>query len=388
MRRHGIWSEQWVFYLTTALLLAAVVVRSLLLDDESILVQALVMLSAWLFLFRAAERFLPGRSILFWIYLALQDLLVLALLFLPGFPDFYAGLSFVLAMQAVQRVGARTAAACIGLFVLLLSVPLVRNYGPANGVSTLLIYAAGDAIFAVYAQAATRARLVRTNNLALAQELKEKNRQLELYATERERLAALRERQRLARDLHDSATQTVFSMTLTTQSAQLLLDREPARVGAQLDRLNQLAQSALAEMRVLVSKLDRSQPAERGLAAALREHLGHPELENLTVSVEVQGDQLLTPAEEQGLFRIAQEALNNVVKHAQTNRAWVRLCLDDSPSIEIEDRGCGFEAETDPERGGVGLRSMRERSAEIGWHLEVASHPGGGTRIRVEKRAA
>ncbi len=387
MRRPGIWSEQWVFILTTALLLAAVVLRSILLYDESELFQALAMLSAWLLLFLAAERFLPGRSILFWIYLALQALLILALLFLPGFPDSYAALSFVLAMQAVQRTGLRATAIYIGLFLLLITAPLTRIFGVANGVATLLIYAAGDAIFAIYAQAATRARLGRAQNVALAEELQEKNDQLELYAIKLERLAALRERQQLARDLHDSATQTVFSMTLTTQSALLLLDSDPPRVRAQLDRLNQLAQSALAEMRMLVSKLDRGQAAQRGLAVALRGHLSHPELENLAVSLEVQGDEWLSPAEVQGLFHIAQEALNNVVKHAQTNQARVRLCLQEPPWMEIEDRGSGFEMQVAQARGGIGLRSMRERAAEIGWQLDISTGPGAGTRIHVEKRA-
>jgi signal transduction histidine kinase len=88
------------------------------------------------------------------------------------------------------------------------------------------------------------------------------------------------------------------------------------------------------------------------------------------------------------LFRIAQEALNNVAKHARTDRAWVRLCLDEPPWMEIEDCGCGFDVESGQERGGVGLKSMRERAAEIGWKVEVVSHPGSGTRIRVEKRSA
>jgi signal transduction histidine kinase len=388
MRTRGIWSDQWFFYLTTALLLGAVVLRSILSYDKPILFQALAMLAVWLLLFLAVERFVPGRSMFFWVYLTLQTLLILALLFLPGPADSYAALFFVLSMQVVQRAGLRAGAGWIGLFVLLPIVPFTQIFGVANGTANVLVNAAGDIIFAVYAHAAARARLARTDNLALAQELQEKNHQLQLYSEQLERLAALRERQRLARDLHDSVTQTVFSMTLTTQSALLLLDREPGRVGEQLDRLNQLAHSALAEMRVLVSKLDQEQVAEGGLAAMLHEHLTQRRLENLEVSLQVTGSTRLKLAEELGLFRIAQEALNNVVKHAQTNRAWVRVCLEKPPWMQVEDRGCGFDGKPTEESGGVGLKSMRERADEIGWNMQVDTRPGAGTRIRVEKRSA
>ena len=118
----------------------------------------------------------------------------------------------------------------------------------------------------------------------------------------------------------------------------------------------------------------------------LREHLTQRKQENLQVSLEVRGRSGLNPPEEHALLRIAQEALNNVVKHAQTNRAWVRLCLEEPPWIEIEDRGCGFDAGRDLERRGVGLKSMRERADEIGWRLRVTSRPGAGTCIRAEKR--
>lgn len=118
----------------------------------------------------------------------------------------------------------------------------------------------------------------------------------------------------------------------------------------------------------------------------LHEHVIQRRREDLKVSLDVRGSTRLKPTEAHGLFRIAQEALNNVVKHAQTNRAWVRLCLEEPSWMEIEDRGCGFDVDPDHERGGVGLKSMRERADEIGWHLQVTSSLGAGTRVRVEKR--
>ena len=182
-------------------------------------------------------------------------------------------------------------------------------------------------------------------------------------------------------------TQTVFSMTLTTQSALLLLDREPARVTAQLDRLGQLTQNALSEMQLLISELKPEEAGGRGLMADLRRYLagGHfPD--DLSIDLEVQGGQSLRPAEEQSLFHIVQEALNNIVKHAQTRKAQVRLHLTEPMWIEIEDQGRGFDlqhAQGDSRR--LGLHSMRERAREIGWDLQIKTSPGAGTCVRVEK---
>ncbi|MGE5262134.1 MAG: sensor histidine kinase [Acidobacteriota bacterium] len=389
MKYHGIWSSAGVFYLTTALLLTAVVLRSILVYGTSpVLPQALFALIAWSVLFITEREISRRLTNYFTFYLFFQTALTFFLLSLPGSPDSYAVLFFTLSMQAVPRQTLPVAMMWLCLFVALTAVAIARAYGPVQGVVYGLIYGAGIALFASYAHAAERARSGRTHNEKLARRIEEANRQLQQYSQQVERLAATRERQHLARDLHDSVTQTIFSMTLTTQSALLLLARDPSRAGAQLDRLNQLAQSALAEMRVLVSRLDRDAVAERGLAAALRELSSRPEMESLDMSLEVQGRQPVRGAEEQGLFRIAQEALNNVAKHARTDRAWVRLCLDEPPWMEIEDCGCGFDVESGQERGGVGLKSMRERAAEIGWKVEVVSHPGSGTRIRVEKRSA
>jgi signal transduction histidine kinase len=240
-------------------------------------------------------------------------------------------------------------------------------------------------LFASYGLAARRATQAHQRTLALMRELRDVNYELEAYSGRLERLAVARERQRLMRDLHDSVTQTVFSMTLTTQSALLLFERDPALVGAQLQRLAELTQAAQSEMKALVSELRPSQE-EAGLAAILRRHLaGHALPDDLSVSLEVQGDQRLSPAEEQGLFRIAQEALNNIVKHAGASRAVVRLRLEEPLGMEIADQGRGFHPDRDNNPQGLGLAGMRERAVGIGWNLQIVTAPGAGTRVVVEK---
>lgn len=376
-----------VFFLTVALLFAVVAVRALLdVVHTPLLRPVLGLLLLWLTLLLGSA-FLPyGRPRRFSIYLSVQALLAIGLMLLSG-GDYFAALLMILAMQAMRRFPPQQGARWIALFALLLLWPLTRTYGLWQGLAYTLIYSAGSALFASYALAIQAAQAAHAANRDLLTRLEDANRQLQRYAAQQERAAVTRQRAALARDLHDSVTQTIFSMTLTAQSALLLLERQPERVSSQLDRLHDLAQSALAAMRTLVSEL-RPPPLAAGLAAALRQHAAQRQVtDNLTVELEVLGEPgaHLSPAEEQGLLRIAQEALNNVVKHAGVAQACIRLHLVEPLWMEITDRGQGFAAEqTGPGRG-LGLVGMRERAAEIGWRLTVDSAPGGGARIRVEK---
>ncbi len=390
MKHSAAWSSQWIFYLTASFVFGAALLRSLLIfRDSPVLSHVLGLLMTWLVLFASETAISRKWSRAFVIYLALQTGVVVLLLSRPGFTDFFAVLFYILSMQVAQRLPLKRAAVAIGLFAPLTALPLVKTYGALQAIAFALLYTAVNVLLAAYALTTRRAQAARAQNQGLMQQLQEANRQLQAYSKQLERLAVTRERHRLARELHDSVTQTIFSMTLTTQSAVLLLDRDPGRVGAQFDRLTQLAQSALSEMHMLISELRPEKVAEGGLIAALRRHLAdRPLPENLVVSLEVEGDPLarLRPTEEQGLFRIAQEALNNIVKHARASQACIRLHLAEPVWIEIQDQGQGFDLRQARNSGRVGLISMRERAVEIGWDLQITTSPGAGTCVRVEKK--
>ena len=278
------------------------------------------------------------------------------------------------------------AAILIGLSTLVTFVALIRPYGAVDALALAVVFFGGTVFLGAYIWSTRRAQVIQNELQSLAGKLQEANHQLEYYSRQHQQLAAGRERQRLARELHDSATQTIFSMTLTTQSALLLLERNKPQVAVQLDRLDLLAQNALSEMQVLISRLAPDRLAAGGFEATLRQHLAdRHELENLSVTLKVEGCQPLEPAEEAGVFRIAQEALNNIVKHAGVAQAVVRLHLAEPFWMEIEDRGVGFDARQARADGQMGLSSMQERAEEIGWHLQVSSSPGTGTCVRVEK---
>ena len=200
-------------------------------------------------------------------------------------------------------------------------------------------------------------------------------------------LAIVEERNRLARELHDSVTQTIFSMTLASESARILLERDPSRVPARLDRLHELAQSALTEIRSLIFQLRPITVADAGLLPALKQHtLERRRQEGLDVSLHVEGQGELPTDWEAALFRIIQEALNNVVKHARTDKATISLWLkDDVVRLKIEDDGSGFvPASVNSSAAGLGLTSMRERAELIGGIFLLQSESGKGTTIEVE----
>jgi signal transduction histidine kinase len=195
------------------------------------------------------------------------------------------------------------------------------------------------------------------------------------------------ERNRLARNLHDSVSQTVFSMTLTAEAARILFDRDVSRAVAELDKLQVLAKSALVEMRSLVFELRPTAVTEKGLILALRHHLVTLDRQHsLVVSLQVEGEPQLTDLEAQRLFRVIQEALNNVVKHARTDRASVALESRDGHVLaRIEDDGQGFTPATVSSGGhGIGLSTMRERVEMMGGTLVIDSSPGAGTRVTVD----
>jgi signal transduction histidine kinase len=202
---------------------------------------------------------------------------------------------------------------------------------------------------------------------------------------ERARQAAvLEERQRLARELHDSVTQALYGISLYAEAAgRALADGEVEPATAHLQEIRETTQEALGEMRLLLFELRPPLLEEQGLAGALRARLQAVEARaGLEVALDCHGEERLRPEQEQELYRLAQEALNNVVKHAHARRVRVRLeIVQDGATLEVADDGVGFEPPLAGGRG-YGLTGMRERAERLGGALHVESTPGAGTRVR------
>jgi PAS domain S-box-containing protein len=209
----------------------------------------------------------------------------------------------------------------------------------------------------------------------------------ELRAQEVE-LAAGRERAYLAQELHDSVTQALFGMTLTSRAAEKLIATDPQAAAEKLAQCRELAQEALAEMRALIVEMRPGSLAEDGLVGALRKHVAAVEgRTGLPVVLEADEIGSLTPELEEALYRICQEALHNVVKHAAAHQAGIQLRREGSRvSVTISDDGIGFDPATAAgERSGhLGVAGMRTRAERFGGRLEIDSSPGSGTRLSVE----
>ena len=338
------------------------------------------------------EAWSPSPAWLPFLYLLLQAGLVTGLLLNWVVQDFYALLFMALSMQAVLFFGRRLGFLCITAFTLAMAGPLAAaEEGWLFGLVMMLNYGGLCFLLGGYAHQVGQAQRARRHNQRLLGELQATYRQLQGYAAQAEDLAAEQERGRLARELHDSVTQTVFSMNLTVQSACLLLERDPGRAAGQLERLEELAASAMREIQALISQL-RPTPAAHlaveGLPVALHRLAAERQVrDGLEVAVEVSGKRVLVEAVAAGLYRIAQEALTNVAKHAGTQQATVRLRLAGKGScLEIEDGGIGFDPQSARDQEGHhGLAGMAERARELGWKLSIESQPGRGTRVRVEE---
>lgn len=211
--------------------------------------------------------------------------------------------------------------------------------------------------------------------------------QAEEALRQREREKAItEERNRLARELHDSVTQALYGVTLYSEAAagHLALGHTD-RTAEHLQELQDTAQEALAEMRLLIFELRPPILEELGLVAALQARLQAVEgRAGLRTEFKTNAEERLPPDVEEGLYRIALEALNNALKHAQARNIKVHLRQDErTVTLEIADDGIGFDLATARERGGMGLSAMEERAAELGGRLTVESAPGSGTRIIV-----
>jgi PAS domain S-box-containing protein len=195
--------------------------------------------------------------------------------------------------------------------------------------------------------------------------------------------AALEERQRLARELHDSVSQALYGIALGARTARKLVDQNPKLLADPLDYVLSLADAGLAEMRALIFELRPESLETEGLAAALEKQAAALRARHeIEVSTSLCDEPEAPLESKEALYRIAQEAMHNTVKHARANKVELEMACDSgSLSLEVSDDGVGFDTGGEFP-GHLGLRSMRERAMRLGGTFRVESAAGGGTRIR------
>jgi signal transduction histidine kinase len=195
--------------------------------------------------------------------------------------------------------------------------------------------------------------------------------------------AALEERQRLARELHDSVSQALYAIALNASAARELFGAAPGRASGLVDDVLRLAEAGLAEMRALIFELRPESLEQEGLVGALEKQAAAVQARHgLRVHLALAGEPELPSPSKEALYRVAQEALHNAAKHAGARSLEVGLdTADGEVRLVVTDDGRGFDPGGEFP-GHLGLRSMRERTAAVGGTLEIDSAPGLGTRLR------
>ncbi len=217
-----------------------------------------------------------------------------------------------------------------------------------------------------------------------AEQASNRERELRILYEQVQELVSLQERQRLARELHDSVSQALYGIGLGAHTAREALESDPEQAVASIDYVLTLTEAGLAEMRALIFELRPESLEIEGLVAALTKQVAvlHARYK-LTVAADLGEEPNLSMEMKHALYRIAQEAIHNIVKHAHASMVELRLTEQANEVIlEVRDNGKGFDPAS-PFPGHLGLRSMRERTTKIGGTLSIKSIPGQGTCLEV-----
>jgi len=243
-------------YLALYLVFAAVLARTLAIEGLRPLLPIFLTIELIIvFLFSAVETVPRIPDWLLHLYFTFQSALVLWLLYLYPRFDFLILLYFLLSVQASLVFSGRIRWAWVGVFILLSGGSLMYFHGIARGLALSLTTMAAELVIPAYVIVYQENETARRRSQLLLGELQEANRQLQLHTSQVEDLAALQERNRLARELHDTVSQIIFSISLTARSAQVLFAQDPTRLPEQLERLQALTGEALSQMRSLIIKL-------------------------------------------------------------------------------------------------------------------------------------
>lgn len=321
------------------------------------------------------------------IYLGFQTIVVSYLILIPPYADYFAVLFVAIIMQAIYVLPEKIGIRWVIAITVIMTGLILYGHGFAAGIGYIINYILSNLIISGLLIFSDRAETARNESQRLLLELQAAHEKLQEYAIQAEELTAEQERNRLARNLHDSVSQTLFTMTLTAETAKILIERDKTQTIEQLEKLLELSRSALAEMRTLIFGLRPTAVAELGLLPALEQHLSHlEEHNNLKVELQLQGKPELEDVEAQRLYLITREALNNIVKYAEVSEALIALNFgEEKVVLAVEDQGKGFDLSSiDLTKNKMGLSSMRERVEQFGGTLNIDSQIGIGTKITVE----
>jgi len=304
--------------------------------------------------------------------------IVLVLLFplKSGANDAFNFLFYILTVHAAVVLSIRMAMLWTGIYFIITSSVALISRG-WDGLYAVFFYLTVFIVCTILGRTVQQTELTSERNERLLDELRDAQQKLQ-------DLAVLEERNRLARDLHDSVKQQVFAISMQLSAARMSLT-ESDKAYASVAEAERLAQQAGAELTTLVHQLRPPSLERKSLIEAIKEHVNEWARQN-NIEAEMNiSDVSVSLSAEQALFRVLQEALANVARHSKADKVIVELSHEDNAIIlTVEDNGVGFDLGRVEK--GVGLDSMRERLEAIGGQLEISCQKSSGTRIRARAR--
>lgn len=324
----------------------------------------------------------PSTDVRF--YFGVQTLLVAGLLLMKGSWGMFPILYFMLSAQAMIAMPVRQGIGWIILFALITGVTSMKDTGWLGGALASLGYGTGFLFFGVFGFTLSQSEEERRRSEALLRELEIAHQQLQDYVLRVEELAVAEERNRLAREMHDAIGHRLTVAAVQLEGAQRLVSKEPEKAAGMVETVRQQVREALGELRQTVATL--RQPLEMGLnieQALERLVSSFEQGTGLPVNVIVSGEMpALAASTRTAIYRIAQEALTNVQRHAEASQVWVNLdCRNGKVILIIGDDGIGTR-NTENNKG-FGLLGIQERANQLGGEFDLEERPGGGAQISV-----
>ena len=321
---------------------------------------------------------------LFSTYFVIQILLGGLIVVLGKGAGFNALLMLPLAGQAVVLLPSRGIyATSIGILLVYIGAVDIYSGGLADLWNNLITFLAGLVFVVVFTQLTVEQEKARAEVEHLANELEDANRQLREYAVQAEELATTRERNRLAREIHDGVGHYLTTIFMQIQAAEVTLDEDRPKAESALQKAKDLTQSALTDVRRSVAALRSPMGKDSPLTELLADLVNNCQGPGLVGNLKILGEpRPLNPLAIQTCFRTVQEGLNNVQKHSKASRVTVSLdyTMPDILHLSIEDDGTGSEDPT----GGFGLLGIRERVHLVDGEMKTITAPGQGFILNIE----
>lgn len=315
-------------------------------------------------------------------YIGVQCLFVTIMLTLQTGWSVFPILMFILAAQAMLLLPQKWGLAWIGILTLVTGMMFVINNGWIEGLLTLLPYTGGFIFFGAFASALAQAELAQARSEELLVELQAANQQLHQYTMQVEELAIAEERNRLAREMHDTIGHRLTVSAVQLEGAHKLVSRDPERAEQMIGVVREQVKDALTELRSTVATLREPLYSDLTLeAAVLRVIDSYDRASELQIETRITGDL----PEVSDVYRIAfcralQESLTNIHKHANAQNAWIDLAvMEGAIRLTVSDNGIGIHL--DRNHKGFGMLGMRERAEQLGGEVSFSDNPEGGTIV-------